>query len=81
MPDSMSKRLMLVLVLFGGCGGLMKPAEFDLVRLAFRSESMVDITLLINNHSQLSARASDMKHKVGIGGRNSVRRNDTGRHS
>ncbi len=64
----MSKRLLLVLVVCCGCGWLVKPAEVELVGLAFPSENMVDLTVLIHNRNRFSARASDMEYKVSIGG-------------
>jgi len=68
MLNSMSKRLLLVLVLFCGCSWLMKPVEVELVGLAFAGESMVDIAVLIHNRNPFSARASDMEYRVSIGG-------------
>ena len=68
MLKTMSKGLLLVLLLFCGCGWLVKPAEVELVGLAFPGENMVDITVLIRNRNPLSARASDMEYKVSIGG-------------
>ena len=64
----MSRRLLLVLVLSCGCGWLMKPAEVELVGLAFPSESAVDITVLIYNRNPFSATASDLEYRVSIGG-------------
>ncbi len=64
----MSKGLLLVLVVCCGCGWLVKPAEVELVELAFPDENVVDITVLIRNRNPLSARASDMEYKVSIGG-------------
>ena len=64
----MPKNLLLVLVVCCGCGWLVKPAEVELVGLAFPGENMVDITVLIRNRNPLSARASDMEYKVSIGG-------------
>ena len=60
--------LLLVLVACCGCGWLVTPAEVELVGPAFPGENMVDITVLIHNHNPLSARASDMEYRVGIGG-------------
>jgi hypothetical protein len=64
----MSKRLLLVLVVFCGCGWLVKPAEVELVGLAFPSENMVDLTVLIRNRNPFSARASDLEYRISIGG-------------
>lgn len=64
----MSKILLLVLVVSCGCGWLVKPAEVELVGLAFPGENMVDLTVLIHNRNRFSARASDMEYKVSIGG-------------
>ena len=64
----MSKGLLLVLVVCSGCGWLVKPAEVELVGLAFPGENMVDITVLIRNRNPFSARASDMAYRVSIGG-------------
>jgi hypothetical protein len=68
MPKAMSKGLLLVLVVSCGCGWLVRPAEVELVGLAFPSENMVDITVSIHNRNPFSARASDMEYKVSIGG-------------
>jgi hypothetical protein len=68
MPETMSRRLLLVMLVFCGCGWLVKPAEVELVGLAFPGENMVDISVLIRNRNPLSARASDIEYKVSIGG-------------
>jgi len=68
MLNSTSKYLLLVLVLFCSCGWLMKPAEVELVGLAFPGENVVDITVLMHNRNPFSARASDMEYRVSIGG-------------
>ena len=39
MPNSMSKRLLLVLVLCCGCGWFVKPAEEELLGPAFSCEN------------------------------------------
>ena len=64
----MSKILLLVLVVSCGCGWLVKPAEVELVGLAFPDENMVDITVLIRNRNSFSAKASDLEYRVSIGG-------------
>jgi hypothetical protein len=68
MPETMSKRLLLVIVLFCGCNWWVKPAEVELVGLAFPGENVVDISVLIRNRNLFSARASDMEYRVSIGG-------------
>jgi len=68
MPKTMSKRLLLVLVVCCGCGWLVTPAEVELVGLTFPSESVVDITVSIHNRSRFAARASDIEYKASIGG-------------
>jgi LEA14-like dessication related protein len=64
----MSRSLLLVLVICCSCGWLVKPAEVELVGLAFPGENMVDLTVLIRNRNRFSAGASDMEYKVSIGG-------------
>ncbi len=64
----MSKILLLVLVVSCGCGWLVKPAEVELVGLAFPNEDVVDITVLVRNRNSFSAKASDMEYRVSIGG-------------
>jgi hypothetical protein len=68
MTKTLSKGLLLVLVVCSGCGWLVKPAEVELVGLAFPSENLVDLTVLIHNRNRFSAKASDMEYKVSIGG-------------
>jgi LEA14-like dessication related protein len=68
MTKTLSKGLLLVLVVCSGCGWLVKPAGVELVGLAFPNENMVDLTVLIHNRNRFSARASDMEYKVSIGG-------------
>ena len=68
MLKTMSKSLLLVLVVCCGCGWLVRPAEVELVGLAFPSENVVDITVLIHNRNQFSATASDLEYRVSIGG-------------
>jgi hypothetical protein len=68
MFGTMSKGLLPILVLACGCGWLVKPAEVELVGLAFPGENMVDIAVLIRNRNPLSVRASDMEYRASIGG-------------
>ena len=68
MPKTMSRRLLLILVVCCGCGWLVKPAEVELVEFTFPSENMVDLTVLIHNRNRFAARASDMEYKASIGG-------------
>jgi len=68
MPGTMTRRLLLTLLVFCGCSWLVKPAEVELVGLAFPGENMVDITVSVHNRNQFSAKASDMEYRVSIGG-------------
>jgi len=68
MLESMSKRLLLVLVVCCGCGWLVKPAEVELVELTFPSENMVDLAVLIHNRNPFSVKASEVEYQVSIGG-------------
>jgi hypothetical protein len=68
MLEMMSKKLLLVLLVGCGCGWLVKPAEVELVGLAFPGENLVDISVLIRNRNLFSARASDMEYRISIGG-------------
>jgi len=68
MPKSMPKVFLLVLAVFCGCGWLVKPAEVELVALAFPSENMVDLTLLIRNRNPFSVKVSEVEYRVAIGG-------------
>jgi LEA14-like dessication related protein len=68
MLETLPKKLLLVLVIFCGCGWFVKPAEVELVGLAFPGENLVDIAVLIRNRNPFSARASDMEYRVSIGG-------------
>ena len=67
MLETMSKRLLLGLVLLCGCGWLVKPAEVELVELTFPSENMVDLTVLIHNRNPFSVKASGLEYQVSIG--------------
>jgi len=64
----MTKKLMLVLLAFCGCGWLVKPPDVELVGLAFPDENMVDLTVLIRNRNRFSASASGLEYRVSIGG-------------
>jgi LEA14-like dessication related protein len=67
MPKSMSKRLLLVLVICCGCGWLVKPAEVELVEMTFPSENIVDLAVLIHNRNPFSVKVSGLEYQVRIG--------------
>ena len=68
MTGSISRSLVLVLVVFCGCSLLVKPAEVELVGLAFPSENFMDLAVVVRNRNAFSARASDMEYRITIGG-------------
>ncbi len=49
-----------------GCGWLVKPAEVELVGLAFPGESVVDLTVKIVNPNSFAVQASDLEYTVRI---------------
>ncbi|MBN1460946.1 MAG: LEA type 2 family protein [Armatimonadetes bacterium] len=49
------------------CSWLVKPAEVELVGLAFPGESIVDLSVKIKNPNSFSAKASNIEYAISIG--------------
>ncbi|MEO0081394.1 MAG: LEA type 2 family protein [candidate division WOR-3 bacterium] len=49
------------------CGWMVKPAEVELVGLAFPGESVLDLSVKVRNPNSFSAKVSDVEYTVFIG--------------
>ncbi len=66
-PLSTLHSLLITLFFLSGCNLLLKPAEVELVGLAFSGERVVDLSVRIRNPNAVAVRASEVEYTVNIG--------------